>query len=217
LISPAINLVYADTANNIGYLGAGRIPIRNLGDGSLPATAADPRYEWKGYVPFAEMPRVFNPKQGYLVNANNKIVSDGYPYFISRDWAPPARAERVIEMINATLKARGKIRFEDVQKMQGDVKDLEAIELKDNLLQLLTDRIRPGEPLALLKQWDGEMTREQVPAAIFNVWLNRLRDHLLLDDLKGYKNNPAQTGVLHSYVEEVSPLQINAMMNSGYD
>ena len=137
LISPAINLVYADSANNIGYVGAGKIPIRKQGDGSLPVPASDPRYEWTGYIPFADMPRVLNPEQGYLVNANNKVVSERYPYFISRDWAPPARAQRVIAMIGETLEAHGKIRFEDVERMQGDVQDLEAARLKDHLLRLL--------------------------------------------------------------------------------
>ena len=212
LVSPAINLVYADASNNIGYLGAGKIPVRNLGDGSLPVPAADPQYAWKGYIPFSEMPRVLNPRQGYLVNANNKVVDDGYPYFISRDWAPPARAQRLTAMIEEALKAQGKIRFEDVQRMQGDVKDLEAVELKDHLLRLVAHRIRPGGPLERLKLWNGEMTREQVPAAIFSMWLSRLRDHLLLDDLKGYENNNTQAGVLRGYVEAVTPLQIGRMM-----
>jgi penicillin G amidase len=215
LVSPAVNLLYVDTANNIGYVGAGKIPVRKLGDGSLPVPAADPRYDWQGYIPFAEMPRAFNPKQGYLVNANNKIVTDRYPYFISRDWAPPARAQRVIAMIEETLKAHGKIRFTDVQKMQGDVKDLEAIELKDYLLSLVAERSRQSEPLKLLRQWNGEMTREQIPAAIFNMWLRRLKDHLLLDDLEGYENNSAQTGVLRGYVDAVTTQQIKALMHPG--
>ena len=218
LVTPAINLMYADTSDNIGYLGAGRIPVRNLGDGSLPVPAADRRYAWKGYIPFAEMPRVLNPPQGYLVNANNKVVGEDYPYFISRDWAPPARAQRVIAMIEDARKAHGKIRFEDVQQMQGDVKDSEAVELKDHLLRLVAHRVPSGGPLDALKGWNGEMTRDGVPATIFNMWLQQLREHLLLDNLKRYGNNSAQAGVLRGYVDMVTPLQIERMMtDTRYD
>jgi penicillin amidase len=212
LVAPAINLLYADSANNIGYLGAGRIPIRKLGDGSLPVPGSDPRYEWSGYIPFADMPRALNPKQGYLVNANNKVVGEGYPYFISRDWAPPARSERVIAMIKQILARQGKIRFEDVERMQGDVQDLEALGLKDDLLRLLGPRVAQEKSLGVLERWDGGMGREQVGAAIFNMWLNRLKARLLLNELRGDENNSAQTGVLHGYVNALTPLQIGELM-----
>jgi dipeptidyl aminopeptidase/acylaminoacyl peptidase len=91
--------------------------------------------------------------RGIGVLAPNIRGSSGYGMryqrLIYRDWAPPARAQRVIAMIEETLKARGKIRFEDVQKMQGDVKDLEALELKDHLLRLLAGIPYPEDPRML--------------------------------------------------------------------
>ncbi|MFD0352852.1 penicillin acylase family protein [Streptomyces sp. NPDC127110] len=81
---PSQNLIYADNkgANgNIGYQAPGRIPIRNQGDGRLPAPGWDPKYAWKGgrdgnagYIPQNEMPWELNPARGYIVTANQAVT-----------------------------------------------------------------------------------------------------------------------------------------------
>ena len=40
-------------------------------------------YDWKGFVPFDQLPFSFNPENGYVSSANNKTVDDSYPYYIS--------------------------------------------------------------------------------------------------------------------------------------
>src|SRR5262249_60980757 len=42
------------------------------------------------------------PPLGHFVSANNKIVPNTYPYFISRDWDLPNRAERIEALLAAT-------------------------------------------------------------------------------------------------------------------
>ncbi|MET4729773.1 penicillin amidase [Lysobacter enzymogenes] len=215
IVAPAINVVYADADNNIGYAGAGRIPRRGAGDGTLPVPAADPRYAWQGYVPFAEMPRVLNPASGFVVSANNKVAGENYPHFISRDWAPPARAERITAMIQGAIRGPGKIGVEDVEKMQGDVKDLEAGELKDYLLGLLPASAAASAPVRQLKAWDGSMARDQAAAAVFSLWLKNLKQRMLLDRFKDAGDNVVQLEVLRGYVAGVTPLQIKRMLMSG--
>ena len=46
------------------------------------------------------------PLRGRFVSANNKIVPDTYPYFLSRDWDLPNRAERIDELLAATASNR---------------------------------------------------------------------------------------------------------------
>ena len=57
------------------------------GDGSLPVPGWTDEYEWEGYIPFDQLPKVINPKQGFISTANNKIVDDDYLYHISNTWA----------------------------------------------------------------------------------------------------------------------------------
>ena len=54
-------------------------------------------------------PQATNPASGHFVSANNKIVPDTYPYFISRDWDLPYRAERIEALLggDAAAVARG--------------------------------------------------------------------------------------------------------------
>ena len=89
---PAQNLVYADVDGNIGYQAPGRIPVRGRGDGRWPAPGWDPAYEWIGYIPFAELPTVYNPPAACIVTANKAVVGPQYQCFLTRDWATATAA-----------------------------------------------------------------------------------------------------------------------------
>ena len=52
-------------------------------------------------INFKEMPFLYNPDRGYIATANNKIVDDDYPYYISNQWAEPSRIERIEEWLDS--------------------------------------------------------------------------------------------------------------------
>ena len=58
---PAQNFVYADVDGHIGWYAAGRLPIRRAGDGARPYPGPSPDGDWLGFVPFDELPHVFDP------------------------------------------------------------------------------------------------------------------------------------------------------------
>ena len=60
---PMQNMVYADTAGNIGLVSPARVPIRRKGDGSMPVPGWTSEFDWAGFVPFDELPRVYNPAE----------------------------------------------------------------------------------------------------------------------------------------------------------
>lgn len=69
---PSINYIYADRQGNIAYIYNAQFPDRKDGAdwaGILPGD--DSSVIWKGYVPFDDMPKLFNPNSGYVFNANN--------------------------------------------------------------------------------------------------------------------------------------------------
>ena len=100
-VAPQQNIVFADTSGEIGFIAPGRIPLRRNGNGWLPMPGWTGEYDWTGFIPFAELPQGSNPASGHFVSANNKIVPDTYPYFLSRDWDLPNRAERINELLAA--------------------------------------------------------------------------------------------------------------------
>ncbi|HYT50446.1 MAG TPA: penicillin acylase family protein, partial [Pyrinomonadaceae bacterium] len=114
---PTQNFVYADVDGHIGYYGAGRIPIRKSGDGSVPYDGATDDGEWTGFIPFDKLPHSFDPSAGMIVTANQRVVGQDYPYFLSHNWAAPYRARRIYDL----LSAKPKLSFDDLRRIQGDV------------------------------------------------------------------------------------------------
>lgn len=122
---PAQNFVFADRKGTIAYRANGLIPIRAKGDGLLPVPGWTGEYEWKGFIPYNELPSVVNPSQGFLVTANNKVIDDQYPYFISYEWAPPYRAQA----IHDSLVNRKNLTLQDVVAIQNNWNNLQARKL----------------------------------------------------------------------------------------
>ena len=178
---PAQNLIYADTKGNIGYQMPGDVPIRKNGDGRFPEPGWTGEYDWTGFIPFDQLPYTFNPAEGYIVTANNKIPPAGYPYFITADWDYGYRANRIVELIKA---APGKIDIPYIQKMQGDMYDANAAVLVPVLLKL--NGPFSGEQSAaldMLKNWDFQARSDSAAAAVFESFWRHLLQNTFNDDL----------------------------------
>ena len=99
------------------------------------------------------VPQVLNPPQGYVVTANHKIVPPEYPHYITAEWQPPYRAER----IKAMLKAEPRHSVSSFARMQADAASLAVREL---LPYLWTTRPRSElarRALERIAAWDGTM------------------------------------------------------------
>jgi penicillin amidase len=176
---PSQNFIYADVEGNIGYQAPGRIPIRASGDGSMPVPGWTGEYEWVGYIPFDELPRAFNPPEGYIVTANNAVVGPDYPYFLGMDWAPGYRARRIVELIEADPS----LSLEDLQAIQGDSSPVYAQEILLYVRALSSDDARLAEALDLLRAWDGRAVRDSAGAALFEAFRLHLIDLTFGDEL----------------------------------
>ncbi len=165
-IGPSQNFVFADRAGNIGYFGPGRIPVRAKGDGTTPVPGWTDAYAWTGWIPFEQLPHAYNPADGYVVTANNKVVPDDYPYFITTDWAPPYRAERIVEL----LTAKKGLTPDDYVRIQGDQISAQARELLPFMLGVAPETPEQMQALAMLKAWDGVISPDSGAAAIYEAW-----------------------------------------------
>lgn len=204
LVAPALNMVYADRAGNIGYLGAGRIPVRKSADGSAPSPGWNNDHEWTGFVPAERWPHVFNPASGMIVTANNKVVDDAYPYFISRDWASPARAQRIEQLLSEKSAGGKRLRLADMQKMQGDTVDLDARRLMASLQRFVPQNSEQTRAWTYLRRWDGDMAAKSQGAAIFHVWMRHFKHELFGAQLKTAWKNREQAAHSRHVGESVS-------------
>jgi penicillin amidase len=177
--APMQNFVFADVDGNIGYYAPGALPIRAKGDGSVPVPGWTDEYDWTGYVPFDKLPHTYNPPEGFIVSANNKVEPDSYPYLITTIWAAPYRAQRITEMI----QAKPKLSIDDVAAMQADIQSDQARLMLPYLLQAKVDDDRSKAALEMMKGWDGTISGDSPQAAIYEAWYAQLGSHIFTDEL----------------------------------
>lgn len=160
---PALNFVYADTAGNIGYQAAGRVPKRVGYNGDLPSDGASGEQEWQGYLAFEELPSSFNPASGVLATANQnpfpaETAVNGYfgSYF---------RAKQIRDR----LTSRGGWDTGLTLRLQTDIYSgylrylaAECASAAGRKPGPLAEAARAGA--ALLKGWDGQMKVDSAPA-----------------------------------------------------
>lgn len=174
------NILYADTAGNIGFYAPGRVPIRQGGDGYLPAEGWTGAGDWTGFIPFDRLPHALNPPTGRLASANNRPVGRDYPYFLGRTWEAPYRAERMGQLLDGLPRMGA----DDAARMQADDLSLMARDLLPLMLDTVGRRDGPaGEALAALRRWDGRMAADRPEPLIFTAWVWAARRAILADEL----------------------------------
>ncbi len=174
------NILYADTAGNIGYYAPGRVPIRQGGDGYLPAEGWTGAGDWIGFIPFGELPHALNPPAGQLASANNRPAGADYPHFLGRTWEAPYRAERLGQLLDDFPRMSA----DDATRMQADDLSLMA----RDLLPLMLDAVgrldgRAGEAIAALRRWEGRMAADRPEPLLFTAWVWAARRTILADEL----------------------------------
>ena len=180
--SPQQNIVYADIDGNIGFIAAGRVPLRKPDNdlkGMAPAPGWLEKYDWAGYIPFDQLPRSFNPASGAVVTANHRITPPGYPYLISTNWEPPYRADRIQALLDATPRQS----VHTFATIQADVTSLAMRELLPRLLATRPRSEEARKALALLRQWDGSMAANRAEPLIAWAWWRELTRAIYADEL----------------------------------
>jgi len=152
---PGQNVVYADVDGNIGYILGAHVPIRKKGHGEVPVPGDTDDYEWTGYIPFEELPQVFNPDSGLIVTANARVVGPNYKPYITDHWEEPYRTLRIYDL----LHDKRNLRPEDMLKIQTDTYSYPHVFLAEQLAAAA--RVAPPKDerasklIKQAKDWNG--------------------------------------------------------------
>ncbi len=193
------NFVYADAAGHIGYQMAGRIPIRGrIVSGFRDANeAAD---QWQGYIPFDDLPSMFDPPSGYVASANQQIVPDDWKHPIYGAYSQGHRGVRLAQALGGktTLDTAANI------KLQNDVKNCRAERLCPHILRHLASEHSASTLARALGDWDYGFSLTSIAPTLFEafmaVWQREVTGRHMPERLLDLTHQ--QTGLAASLLED---------------
>jgi penicillin amidase len=173
--APQQNVVYADVAGTIGFVAAGRVPVRrNLYDHSqLPVPGWTDDTDWTGMVPFDSLPQQLNPASGWIATANNDVSAYGKG-FLGADFDPGFRYRRISEVLSQAKS----MTLDDTLALQQDIL---STDLRDAIREWLPQLDAHADIAAGLQAWDGLMRRDQAAPLIAITWVDHVSRRLLAE------------------------------------
>jgi penicillin amidase len=178
-VAPVHNFMYADREGNIGFLAAGKLPLRKEGAGAMPTPGWRDEQVWRGWIPFAEAPRRYNPPEGYIITANNRVVDDSYRHHISYDWDPGYRAARIRAELERLSAGHGKLTVQQMKVLQSDVVDFSANAILPQLKKVVPASEAQRRAIELVRNWDGAMRPDSSAPTLVTAWLAQFNTLLL--------------------------------------
>ncbi len=182
--SPIQNWLFADNSGHIGYFPGGYIPIRKKGDGTVPVPGWTGEYDWTGSIPPDQIPQLYDPPNGFIVTANNKVVpEEDYPYPFCYEYNS-YRADRVTDL----LQQKPKLTIADMEKIQFDNYAVQARRLAPIFIAACREKCDLSNPivkksLAMLSSWDYTTGTSQTGPTLFYTLLDKTIQLTLADDL----------------------------------
>jgi penicillin G amidase len=199
LDAPGQNVVYADVDGNLGYQTTGRVPIRATGDGSLPVSGADDAHAWTGYIPFDQLPSIYNPPSGVIATANGRITPDRYPSAISAEWEAPWRTERIYRV----LESGRKFSAADMLALENDDHSEYDLFVAERFVYAVEHAAKPSararQAADLMRNWDGRMSASSAAPTLAERSAEELMRLLLEPKLGPAPKDPEQQQITLSW------------------
>jgi len=196
-----LSACYADVDGHIGYLLVGRLPDRKAGDGMMPAPGWTGDYDWRGLRPAEDNPFLLDPKDGVILNANNRPVNGPTEAGWSGEWDPGFRYEYLSVALAGTADA-DVARF---RALQNDITSLPVTRFRDVLVAARPSSLLAADAQRLVRDWDGVLRLDSAGAAVYEAWLARMCERTFRDKLgpplyEDYLTNGRPTFALYALV-----------------
>ena len=163
---PTLNWVFTDSNGNIGYQMSGNIPKRSKGlSGLLPIPGWDSSFKWEGYISPEKLPHLYNPKDGFITTANNRL-DHNLTVPIQTMTFPPYRADRISSLIKENIP----LDSEKMKEIQNDVYSLQA----ERIINFLSDYLKGNKIGQRLLNWNKKYDEYSVEATIFKKFYDNL-------------------------------------------
>lgn len=184
-VAPQQSMVFAAVDGDIGLYAPARIPVR------------DDTGAWVDTIPFEELPHTRNPERGFIATANNKIIPDGYPHYLTSDWYGVSRITRIYEGLEASERHT----MQSMAELQYDTVSTVARNLLPVLLTATPQSPEGQRAIALLAEWNADMAIDIPQPLIFSAWMQHLGPAIYNDELGDQANR--WVGYRQQFMEDV--------------
>ncbi|MFZ4507333.1 MAG: penicillin acylase family protein [Fimbriimonas sp.] len=182
------NLFYATRSGDIGWRYTGKFPIRASSyDPRLPFPGG-PATEWKGFLPFDQIPNVVNPKSGIIANWNNKPAA-WWPNLDTPTWQRVFRNQALLDNLTKPLLSAPDLETAawDIarRKFEGGY-NYTAPALMPSFRRALSGEKSPEAKLLL--SFDGRAFDGQLAPTVFDETTKALREELFTAKVGSFIN-----------------------------
>jgi penicillin amidase len=167
---PGQNFVFASVSGDIAIRQEGKFVAKWKQQGDFVQPGTNSNYNWQGFIPENENPRLLNPARGFVSSANQMSVDSTYPYYLGR--AGNFTSTRGY-IINRKLEAMSSITPRDMEQLQTDNYNVTAEFARPVLLKLLDEsKLNTNEKriLSIFKGWNLRNDVTEKGATIFKVF-----------------------------------------------
>lgn len=190
------NVVLADSSGNIGYMLLSTSPMRkneypHLGCRVLDGSTSD--HDWLDIIDLKNLPFVLNPKKGYFLTANNRVVPENSRFDVGASMIATGRSIRISEMIEDGLSAGKKFTAQDMVEMQQDMTDVFARDLVKHIIKVVDhldfEEHRFSKEVVShiqsmvneLRSFNGLMVEDSIGASVYSYWQHFFYQSLLTE------------------------------------
>ena len=188
-----LNVLYADTDNNIAWWASGRLPKRPAHvNSSTVLDGASGDDEVLGFYPFELNPQSVNPEDGMLETSNNQppaVNGEIYPGYYS----PGYRAARAKRLLNS----QDKWSPEEMERIHLDNMSERDTMIAHLVLNTVNAEKFAGknavyaQAIAALQNWDGKSDVNSIGVTIYTKMLYYIAEQAMADELgsKSFKKS----------------------------
>ena len=180
---PFWNVMYADKTGNIFYLFNGHVPVKEKGDWEfwnkiMPGNTSQTL--WHKIHTYKDLPKLKNPAQGWLQNANDPPWSSTSPQLLNpKDYPPymaPVRMGFRPQRSARMLAEDESIKFEELLLYKHSTRSEMADRILDDLFAAI-DKYGTAlskEAKTVLQNWNRTMDNKSKGAYLFYSWANKM-------------------------------------------
>ena len=179
---PNQNIVVADRDGTIAWTLAGKIPRRRGYDGRFPVSWAYGDRKWEGWLNPDEIPVIFNPSEGLLWTANQRLVGgEAYAKLGDLGYAAGPRGRQIRDDLRQLVAAKQKAAPADLLAIQLDDRAVFLERWQKFLLATLTNGVvaeKParGELRDAVRQWSGHASPDSAAYRLVRAWRLRVAE-----------------------------------------